>query len=336
MIEGKQTANEQQVETRDAQFCFIHIGLPKTASTTLRTEFFPKHPQLEYLGKLKNKTFRDADITKILTSIERAPVDPQNVSEYKDLFAANVAPAMDQRRIPTWSEEGLAMGGRKKRLARANSMRQMLGDCKILFVLRHPIALLEAFYFQDLKGAQIGPTNTFRSRGHFEDFESWLNDWSSGDGGRLQNKGLMDYAHTARIYVDTFGRESVGVFLYERLVEDPAQYMDEICKFVGIENSPDVQKVGLAKYNIRWTEPQVEILKAISKSPIRRMMFRLQSDQQRRRTLGMTKRNRADGAKAHVKIPKEWQKRINEFQLPGNQWIAEQWGLPLQKYGYSM
>jgi hypothetical protein len=65
-------------------------------------------------------------------------------------------------------------------------------------------------------------------------------------------------------------------------------------------------------------------------------MFKLQSEHKRRQTLKMTKNTRVDGPKAQVEIPDPWQKKINDFTRQGNQWIAEQWGLPLQEYGYPL
>jgi len=44
---------------------FIHIGFPKTATTTLQNHLFSKHPGIHYLGK----PYRDDDLTGMIRSL---------------------------------------------------------------------------------------------------------------------------------------------------------------------------------------------------------------------------------------------------------------------------
>jgi hypothetical protein len=158
------------------------------------------------------------------------------------------------------------VGTRKRRLQRAKLIRAVFEDCRILLVLRQPISLMISYYFEMLKAAQINRKSKFGDRGRYFDIETWLNQWVGHDRVLFSNKGILDYAHTVRIFVDLFGRESVGVFIFERLIEDPAKYIADICGFLGIKNHTVEQQAGHAKHNSRWTESQIETLKAISKS----------------------------------------------------------------------
>jgi len=44
-------ATSTHTETKPNALPCIHIGLPKTATTTLQQYLFPRHPGLSYLGK---------------------------------------------------------------------------------------------------------------------------------------------------------------------------------------------------------------------------------------------------------------------------------------------
>ena len=69
--------------------CCVHIGLPKTATTTLQRELFPAHRQLEYLGKVPGeKEYFDSQIGAVLNVIDKISIKPEKVAEYADRMAS--------------------------------------------------------------------------------------------------------------------------------------------------------------------------------------------------------------------------------------------------------
>ena len=61
-------------------------------------------------------------------------------------------------------------------------------------------------------------------------------------------KGSIDYAATIQIYAELFGKSSLGVFVYEDLVENPKAFIRQVCEFVGID--PEQAMGSLQSWNL--------------------------------------------------------------------------------------
>ena len=125
--------------------CCIHVGLPKTATTMLQAHLFPNHPQIEYLGKFPRgrNLFRDAAINTIIMEVARKRVFNPDLERCRRLFDESIAPALQSGRIPLCSAEDFTVGGARRRRARAENLRAVFGDCKVVFTLRRPLRFVE-------------------------------------------------------------------------------------------------------------------------------------------------------------------------------------------------
>src|SRR5277367_6422397 len=58
----------------------IHLGAPKTATSTLQGTFFPRHPGLVFLGKVVDEKngftgWRTPELTRLMLALERTNLD---------------------------------------------------------------------------------------------------------------------------------------------------------------------------------------------------------------------------------------------------------------------
>ena len=88
------------------QHAIIHIGLPKTATTTLQTCFFKHHPRITYLGK----PFADAHLGTIIRSIcELDEIEYTSVAERHRRYFRNTLKALSLKgRVIALSNESLS------------------------------------------------------------------------------------------------------------------------------------------------------------------------------------------------------------------------------------
>jgi hypothetical protein len=315
----------------------IHVGLPKTATTMLQKHLFPGHSQIEYLGKFaqQKKKFRDAAVRTIVRNVARDRVFSPDLNHCRRLFVESIAPAFRKGKRPVLSSEAFTVGGLPRRQARAENLRGVFGDCKVIITLRHPLRFVESMYFQKLKEAHVGMSwHLGKAPRHFS-IEQWLDDvWRLPEKGALSH---LEYAQTMDVFADVFGKDAMGVFLFEQLVEDPHATVGRLCRFIGVDVEQGVRLSQGKRENERWTVTQVERLKLIQRSFWRSLAFRCGTGRVRRKLLGLDPRTRSDAApKARAELAAPWRERIVELVREGNRRLASEWGLPLEHYGYPL
>ena len=328
--------------------CIVHIGLPKTATTTFQRHVFSRHSQLEYLGKYlgRRQIFRDRAVERIITSAgcwqyksgtsrPAALLEGRPLKTLSELFDRHVGPAADAGRTPLWSSEGICLGTPAQRRRRAVNLRAVFGPCKILITIRHPVRFTEALYLQKLREANgIGWRNLGKPPRYFS-IDQWMTaNWPRTGPGDLT---ALEYAGTIDIFADVFGRDAVGVFLFEQLVEDRTTFLDALCEFLDID-APECNRLAGEKHeNVRWTRDQIQRLIRMQRSVPRSTAFRMSPPHLRRRMLALPPYQRADGSeKYHQDLPKRWKALIQDETRSGNRRLADEWQLPLERYGYPL
>jgi hypothetical protein len=107
-------------------------------------------------------------------------------------------------------------------------------NCRIICTFRDPVEWRYSFYKLALRNAWT-----------HDDFETWVMKNPSNNEGGL------------KAWFDTFGRENVLVLIHDDLEADAQRYLDEVCKFIGIESFPVSQSpVGDRRVNTFAAPPR--------------------------------------------------------------------------------
>lgn len=322
------------------QVCCLHIGLPKTATKTLQMQLFARHSQVEYLGtytgsRRQYRQCRDAQVEGIMAELIWDFRDRPDFARASKLFAQAVRPAMDAGRLPVWSWESLVEDRHEVQRQRAENLKTVFGDAKIIVGIRHPVRLVESLYLQLLKRDNVGARASFRRGVWYLPIDKWLaRQW--GRGGHPP-KSQLEYARAIEIFADVFGDDRMGIFLFEQLVADPADYVRSICGFLEIDAAEGVAHTRDKRENARWVQEQLDRLQRIQQSPVLSTAFRFADKKTRRQMLGIPRRGPApEGPPARAEMSDLWRERIEEKSREGNRRLAQRWNVPLAKYGYPL
>jgi hypothetical protein len=324
----------------DAPLC-LHLGLPKTATKLLQRHLFRHHSHVDYLGKFLKATCHgpqrlrlEAAAQQVMSQVLEERAFQPDLDHCRALARSHFAKPAPGRRIMMWSTEDLSQGCAARQAARARNLRAVFGSCRVMIVLRHPLKYVESDYFQALKCAHVGRGWGHHKRIGLFDIETRLNRvWAAGEDNDLSR---LRYAQTIQVFSEAFGKEAVGVFVFEELAADPKSFIRKVCDFLGIDPQEGWNLCQGRRENDRWTAEQLLRLRKIEDSRWRREVFRRSPTRLRCWLLGLSRTGQPSrpGPKAEIDIPLDWRRRIEDLTREGNRWLAEEWDLPLAKYGY--
>ncbi len=331
----------KKVSSASDRIHVIHIGLPKTATTTLQSRLFSAHSEVFYLGRFEGAYFqgkyrqfdqyRDKSVQALMLQIAHGDVYNPDFTKCRKLFDQIIEPALKKNLLPVLSWESYSTDILAKRRVRARNLKRVFGEARIIITLRNPITLLESAYFQQLKRDNVGSRAKRGSLPYYRLIDDWLND---NYGGEILPH--LQYVETIQTYINQFGIKNVHVFLFEDLISDHDRFFQQICDVMGISAEEGIRLVRGKFENNRWTTRQVEALENIVGSGMKSLFFRFASRKTRRKLLELDQDRKplVSGEKARAPISVEWQKQIYEITRQGNQWLQETYGLQLKKNGY--
>jgi Sulfotransferase family len=195
----------QKVSTLSSRI-LLHIGLPKTGTTSLQELLFSAHPEIRYFGQ--TNLWYDPDAKTVLRALLLGDVTEMAAARR---ILANTA---QERPAIVISDEALTLGEfmlratrwpvRSDHIATARRARAVLGDAQVLIVLRNQADWLESWHLQGLKSGKYVET----------DYRAWLNRDLGASAERLL--ALLDYDVLYEAYRKVFGPQQVHVRLYEQ------------------------------------------------------------------------------------------------------------------------
>lgn len=211
----------------------VHIGVPKSATTSLQFGAFPNHPDIRYLGKPfydagfgYEGSLAAAELTDSLWKQDELEFD-QALARQR--FEAGIRPRLGDGRLAVLSEEGLAHAGAADRLVIAQRLAGLCRDieCSILLTVREQKSALFSLH-------QWYYARRLVSSG-FEEWIRWCRSYSSYYG-RHNDFPLREYRYARLIdtYFELFGRERVLVLPMEMLAREPAAFYSRLEDFSGI------------------------------------------------------------------------------------------------------
>jgi hypothetical protein len=144
----------------------------------------------------------------------------------------------------------------------------------------------------------------------------------------------LSYSRNIQATVELLGKDNVGVFVYEDMINDPQQYYTNICNFIGIDVAEGLELIQDAHLHKRITQGQLAFLQELDNCTIWKRWLLIIKGQKYRRRLFRT--NGGDGVPANVSLPSKWEKEIADVTRVGNRWLVDNYDLSLEKYGYPL
>lgn len=197
---------------------FLHVGFPKTGTTSLQRSFFPACPGTRYAGKPGVDP-----VVRPITDLDDDAWDAQLASTFRQVAPLFAGP---EKRVLI-SEEELSVGSYRGSANPATIGRRLhllFPQGRVLVVVRNQLTLLCSLYGY----AMTMPGVPYLS------FNGWLDELRSvpSTGRGLH---LFDYAELVGIYARLFGRESVEVLLYEEFAASPGTFVSNLAKILGVD-----------------------------------------------------------------------------------------------------
>ncbi len=211
---------------------------------------------------------------------------------------------------------------------KANRLRTLMGEVKILFIIRNQASLIKSQYRDhpfDPRSFAIGSPVSLKR---------WVKIARNSSGVNFLES--LRYFDVVRYYTKLFGEDQVGVFTLERLANDTAEFAESISEF--LEVNPDralellqVQRenTGVSKwYNdyrrIKRTTPDV---KRLLPHPVKLCVNQVDR---------IIERKARGGPKEELTLCGELKSMVNSLYAESNRRLAERHGLNLQEYQYPM
>jgi hypothetical protein len=310
----------------------LHVGLPKTGTTTIQRAFFECHPEIFYLGKIvKNnptaKRCRNQEVYEILRKILWLVDRPFNhLAAQKKLQNLLLDGSPSQRLVGSWEE--LGNRSTKNHVKMLSRIGAVFGSCRIIYVLRNPLTQLPSEYLQDLKGHFIMHNHLWMGMRNYLDIEDWFEK-------KIKLKTahtILNYVECIRASVELLGKENVGVFLFDDLLNDSRNYYRAVSRFIGVEEEIAVELCERSHFHPRITQSQVGFLQQISTSVLQTVAFAARSQQHRRRLF----LSKDDSVPAKAVLNDRIAGAVAEATREGHRWLVDTYNLPLGQYGYPL
>jgi len=307
----------------------IHVGYPKTATTTFQKHVFPHHPEIEYLGKfIPSFQYVDAKLYGLIDELlHRGTIGYRGTGELRTIIE-NLR-AQTARKCILLSSESFIHPSTIDPGIVADRLYAAFYPCKILITIREQISAILSFYWMHGRYGQyltIGSKKEADRIRYPIPFSDWL---------RFQRRavdrnylGTLHYDAVVRHYVERFSAGNVCVLLYEALKSDPDGYAKELGAFLGVD-STTLRNLMAGRHELPsrgrpepWHKEHIDSLRSASDGEgVFAMLGRLFALRSK------------DPPNASVE---EEIAALRDLFRAGNAQLARERSLPLEQFGYSV
>ncbi|MDB4680247.1 sulfotransferase [Planctomycetaceae bacterium] len=329
----------------------IHIGLPKTATTTLQRYLFSRHSEISYLGKYKSSgecgdylftaakklnqhllgILKEYGFRKTLGIQPR--LSPADISELR----RHVEASNGAGKSSIYSQEAICELSQEKTEEFAEMLHDIFGECRILITIREPLSFTKSYYFQMLKSHNVASGRALKkymgpAPRYFD-----VNEWAklSFDYQAHPLERMLRVGEIARSYANCFGKDRVKILVFEQLKSDAEGFFDELSEFLGINFEETLQLSENQSTNMRWSEGPIDRLKQLENTVLLKWKYRFGSTRTRTKMLGLN--GMVDSSAGPPMMPQydpDVEEKILEIGRQQTQILESEWGLSLTEYGY--
>lgn len=296
----------------------LHIGLPKTGTTTLQNSLFGEQDHFDYIGKSNGcypNTLREL--------VNRIAL--QDSLEYESARTEALVAQLHQVAKPVlMSDEIFSVEGGADRRLVAERLHRLFGPARVLIVVRAQPTMLQSMYLNYLRG----------SGERIVSFPTWLEQNYGGTGFAARYRIGLNYEPLVRTYEDLFGAENVIVLPFELMGDDSSLFATSLTNLLHLPLA--AVQAGLRKvHNPRMNRRHLFSLRVQNNLPNstnlallgRRFLPHSVYAQVRKFVIGGPRVR-------HPTLPDVWKLRIAELCASGNVQIEARKKIPLRALGY--
>ncbi len=329
----------------------IHIGFPRTATTTLQRAVFAKHPEIHYLGKPfrrqnpteDRRTRLPAEVITAVWSQDSLGFDAEATKgELDSAFQTEAAAG----KTVVLSEEALSMAGFADRRLIAERLRKLFGPSDILITIRNQETVLPSLYLHYLRKGLVARTP----------FDAWFaNACAPNDFVDRSDAWMVAqyrYCELYSLYRTVFPENRIKVLAYEKMAADPTAFCAELSAFLEIGpietgrllSQAEVSNRALPRNLVRRGNAYRSMERIYGRlrkriSPglaLRHQMPALWNLKERARSQALQSSSTAHRGSDREPISEGARNLIHAYYADENRRLAEATGLPLKEYGYPL
>ena len=321
---------------------YIHIGYPKTGTTTLQNYLFPEHSQIDYVrSKGSNFSF----ITDVFYSRENA-FKKKKTEIKKELEAYSKSCKTNKIVYSEESFTSFSMFFRFEPIPyiytlEPNSIARKLGcafidtnvfnSSKVILTIRRQDELLKSMYAQVYNLA-------FKRFSHTNSFQKFLKyAFSENSDGFILD--AINYNDSVLEYEKIFGNGNVCVLVYEEFKLNPKNYIKKLASFIGVDEQEAMNLIENKHDNKRSSESgymsDERNLKELINYYKNKLLGKRQLGIKARWLHRLLESVYVPGRKLiDISFDEGQIKYLNEMFAEGNQSLSDRHQLDLCKYGY--
>jgi hypothetical protein len=245
----------------------LHIGAPKTATSTLQNAFFPRHPGVLFLGKEVDgqrgwKGWRTPEIQALMLCLERTNLEFQPAPDVVAKIVEEMRAEAGAKPVVISSEDLCAFSGIDsfKKIERVRSLFAALGAIRLVLAVREQVSLLKSLYVTEHRGEMLKLPDT---RQHwYPSFDQYLDIHFRYAWGAV----LESYRFGAMIdgYESLVGKENIFVYGFDDFRRDPTGTLRKLCGFMGIaEDDPSLEQTADTRENQHYSAREYAFNRAV-------------------------------------------------------------------------
>jgi len=302
----------------------VHIGFPKTGTTTHQKHLFAKHSQVSYLGKPYESDMLKGEILRLVME-ESLTYDSTALKKY--LVQPGTGERDSGKKLAVLSEELLVSASRvRDKGVVAERIKEVFAPGKILITIRNQLDVLKSAY---INGGRLLKNVPSKYKGLAIKFHEWLEMvFENPDRSYVGN---IKYLNTINYYARVWRKENICVLLFEEFIHKKEEYIRQLSEFLGIDAGESLRLLADQHENPRVLQSQVDLELTRSKlgpkgnTPCISTALKGWYDFK-----NLFKKSQ----RARVDLPDPWRERLSDFYGESNRELMKNFKLPIDKYGY--